>query len=111
MKTNILPDEEFLKLLECLKIAVHVGEGEYFLPSALSLEPSSNEFPFKMHSVPLVFSWGERILPHGFFFTVAVELLGRSNEKVDIRFELHTDIAECREEIQVNAALQYIVKY
>ena len=93
MKTNILQDEEFLKLLECLKIAVHVGEGEYFLPSALSLEPSSNDFTFKMHSIPLVFSWGERILPHGFFFTVAVELLCRSNEKVDIRFELCTDIA------------------
>ena len=103
MKTNILQDEEFLKLLECLKIAVHVGEGEYFLPSALSLEPSSNEFTFEMHSVPLVFSWGERILPHGFFFTVAVELLGRSNEKGDIRFELRTDIAQCREEIQMKA--------
>ena len=105
MKTNILQDEEFLKLLECLKIAVHVGEDEYFLPSALSLEPSSKKFRFKMHSVPLVFSWGKRILPHGFFFTVAVELLGRPNEKDDIRFELCTDIAQCREEIQMNAVL------
>ena len=103
MKTDILQDEEFLKLLESLKIAVHVGGGEYFLPSALSLEPSSNELTFEMHSVPLVFSWGERILPHGFFFTVAVELLGRSNEKGDIKFELRTDIAQCREQIQVNA--------
>ena len=103
MKTDILPDEEFLKLLECLKIAVHVGEGEYFLPSALSLEPSSNEFACEMHSVPLVFSWGERILPHGFFFTVAIELLGMSYEKGDIRFELRTDIAHCREEIQMKA--------
>ena len=103
MKTNILQDEEFLKLLECLKIAVHVGEGEYFLPSALSLEPSSNEFTFEMHSLPLVFNWGERILPHGFFFTIAVEILGMSNEKGDIRFELHTDIAQCREEIQMKA--------
>ena len=103
MKTNILQDEEFLKLLECLKIAVHVGEDEYFLPSALSLEPSSNELTFEMHSVPLVFSWGERILPHGFFFTVAVELLGRSKEKGDIKFELRTDIAQCREQIQVKA--------
>ena len=101
MKTDILPDEGFLKLLECLKIAVHVGGGEYFLPSALSLEPSSNEFTFKMYSVPLVFSWGERILPHGFFFTVAVELLGRSKEKGDMKFELRTDIAQCREEIQM----------
>ena len=58
---------------------------------------------YKMHSVPLVFSWGERILPHGFFFTVAVELLGRSKEKGDMRFELRTDIAQCREEIQMNA--------
>ena len=103
MKKDILPDEGFLKLLECLKIAVHVGEDEYFLPSALSLEPSSNEFTYEMHSVPLVFSWGERILPHGFFFTVAVELLGRSNEEVDMKFELRTDIAQCREEIQINA--------
>ena len=103
MKTDILQDKEFLKLLECLKIAVHVGGGEYFLPSALSLEPSSNEFTFEMHSVPLVFSWGERILPHGFFFTVAVELLGRSKKRGDIRFELRTDIVQCREEIQVNA--------
>ena len=103
MKTNILQDEEFLKLLECLKIAVHVGGGVYFLPSALSLEPSSNELTFEMHSIPLVFSWGERILPHGFFFTVAVELLGMSNEKGDIIFELCTDIAQCREEIQMKA--------
>ena len=102
MKTNILKDEDFLKLLECLKIAVHVGGDEYFLPSALSLEPRSNEFAFEMHSIPLVFSWGERILPHGFFFTVAVELLSRSKEKGG-RFELRTDIAQCREEIQVNA--------
>ena len=103
MKTDILQNEEFLKLLECLKIAVHVGEGEYFLPSALSLEPSSNELTFEMHSIPLVFSWGERILPHGFFFTVAVELLGRSNMKDDMKFELRTDIAQCREEIQMKA--------
>ena len=74
-----------------------------FLHSALSLEPSSNEFTFEMHSVPLVFSWSERILPHGFFFTVAVELLGRSNEKGDTIFELRTDLAQCREEIQMKA--------
>ena len=103
MKTDILQDEEFLKLLECLKIAVHVGGDEYFLPSALSLEPSSNESTFEMHSIPLVFSWDERILPHCFFFTVVVELLGRSKEKGDIRFELCADIAQCREEIQMNA--------
>ena len=103
MKTDILHNEDFLKLLECLKIAVYVRGGEYFLPSALSLEPRSNEFAFEMDSIPLVFSWGERILPHGFFFTVAVELLGRSKEKGDMKFELCTDIAQCREEIQMNA--------
>ena len=103
MKTEILQDEDFLKLLECLKIAVHIGGGEYFLPSALSLEPSSDEFTFEMHSVPLVFNWDEHILPHGFFFTVVVELLGRSKKRGDIRFELRTDIAQCREEIQMKA--------
>ena len=97
-----LHEDEFLKLLEYLQIAVHVGEGEYFLPSALSLEPTPKQSTFPMHSVPLVFSWGERILPHGFFFTFVVQLLGSPNEEGGHKFELQTDVEQWREEIQVN---------
>ena len=104
IKEHDLHDDEFLKLLECLKIAVHIGQDEYFLPSALSLEPSSNESVFKMHSIPLVFSWGERILPHGFFFTVAIELLNKPDGSGDYKFELCTEITQSRGEIQVREA-------
>ena len=92
---------EFLKLLECLKIAVLVEGEEYFLPSALSFE-ASQEYEFKVSFVPLAFSWSDRILPHGFFFTVAVEILGRSNETSSYSFKLRKDIAQCRQEIQVS---------
>ena len=95
-----LHDEEFLKLLECLKIAICIGEGEYFLLSTLSPYPTYKH-TFQMSCVPLVFSWGERILPQGFFFTVAVELLGKSNES-NFSFSLRDDIAQWREEVQIS---------
>ena len=97
-----LSDDDFLKLLECLKIAVHIGDDDYFLPSALSLEPPSNDPSFKSSCVPLAFTWGGRILPHGFFLTLVVELLQK--KRGDIRnFELQEDIAQCREVIQLSA--------
>ena len=48
--------DDFLKILECLKISVHVGDDDYFLPSALSLEPPVDDSPFPMSCVPLVYS-------------------------------------------------------
>ena len=101
VESNDLSLEEFVRILVCLKIAVSVGKKEYFLPSALSLEPIVEQCKLKMSSVPLVFSWGDRFLPHGFFFTVVVELLGREG---DYRFELRPDIAQWRGEIQVREA-------
>ena len=95
-------DDDFLKLLECRKIAVHIGDDDYFLPSALSLEPPSNDPSFKSSCVPLAFTWGGRILPHGFFLTLVVELLQKKHG--DIRyFKLQEDVAQCREVIQVSA--------
>ena len=100
IENDSLNDDEFLKLLECLKIAVRVGkQGEYFLPSALSFEPQSEGTAFKMFSIPLVFSWGERLLPHGFFFTVAIEMMGQYGE---YKFELCTTVDQWRREIQVS---------
>ena len=54
--TCSLCNDEFLKLLECLKIIVKLESEEFFLPSALSFQDLSCE-SFEMHSVPLVFSW------------------------------------------------------
>ena len=99
-----LSNENFLQMLQCLKIAVWVSKDEYFLPSALSLEPNVKQsIAFKMSSIPLVFTWHERFLPHCFFFTVIVELLTRKYNE-DYKFELRTDIDQWRGEIQVREA-------
>ena len=95
---SLLSEEEFLKLLESLRIAVNIGGEEYFLPSALSLEPPPKESFFESKSNTLSLSWGELILPHGLFPTVCVELFaGREGGYV---FELRRDIPQRREEIQ-----------
>ena len=99
---HILGNDEFLKLLECLKIIVKLEGEEFFLPSALSFqEPSSKVCEFQMSCIPLVFSWDEYILPHGFFFTVVVELLARSKKDSDFCFTLLEGVAQWREEIQM----------
>ena len=101
IQSHDLSNDEFLKLLQCLKIAVHVRNGEHFLPSALSLKPRPEDATFKMATVPLVFHWGERLLPNGFFFTIANEVLGSNGE---YKFELRADITQWRGEIQVSEA-------
>ena len=100
LEESLLSEEEFLKLLESLRIAVNIGGEEYFLPSALSLEPPPKRSSFKSKSIPLSLSWGELILPHGLFPTVCVELLaGREGGYV---FELRRDISQRRVEIQLS---------
>ena len=100
LEESLLSEEEFLRLLVSLRIAVNIGGEEYFLPSALSLEPTPKESSFESNSIPLSLSWGELILPHGLFPTVCVELLaGREGGYV---FELRRDIAQRREEIQLS---------
>ena len=97
-------DKDFLKILECLKISVHVGDDDYFLPSVLSLEPPVDDFPFPMNCVPLVYSWDEQILPHGFFLTFVVELLQRRESGDDLYFELRKRVIQCRDVIQVSVS-------
>ena len=103
-----LSDDDFLKLLECRKIAVHIGDDDYFLPSALSLEPPSNDPSFELSCVPLAFTWGGRILPHGFFLTLVVVLLRRQEGGNNLHFELRKDINQCRHEIQLIVAKRRI---
>ena len=97
-------DNDFLKILECLKISVHVGNDDYFLPSVLSLEPPVDDSPFLMSCVPLVYSWDERILPHGFFLTCIVELFRRQKGRNKIYFQLREGVVQCRDVIQVIVA-------
>ena len=54
-----LQNDEFLKLLESLKIAVHNEGEEYFLPSALSFEPPSENCELNQSPVSLAFCWDE----------------------------------------------------
>ena len=79
---SALENELFLKFLVCLRIAVHIGNDEYFLPSALSLDQPCEKLP-EYSCVPVGFLWKDSddndcFLPHGFFFTVAVDFLGTS---------------------------------
>ena len=100
-RSEELSNNDFLKLLECLKIAVPVENNNYFLPSALSLKPPVDDSPFPMSCVPLVFTWNKQFLPHGFFLTFVVELLQKSTE--NHYFEL-MDITQCRYVLQVMVA-------
>ena len=103
-KNEVLSNNDFLKLLECLKIAVPVGNDNYFLPSALSLQPPVDDTSFKLSCVPLVFIWGECFLPHGFFLTFVVELLCQQEDEDKLYFELRKGVTQCRCEIQVVVA-------
>ena len=106
---DALSVDEFLKLLEKLKIAVCIKENQYFLPSALSLEPSlvhkEEAGLFKNRTIPLGLLWNDLILPHGFFLTIAVEMLQKS---VDYTLELRTDISQWRGEIQMSEVTRNI---
>ena len=98
--SNVLNNEKFLELLECLKIIVSVGEDEYFLPSALSCDsPASLDQNFRKCCTPVGFSWGERTLPHGFFSTLIVELMSKSGTNYE--FTLSKSTNHCRDEIQI----------
>ena len=103
-----LSDDNFLKILEYLKIAVNVGDDEYFLPSALSLESTSCDFPFQTRSAPLIFTWDEQILPHGFFLTLVVMLLRQTESNDSLHFELRKYVIQCRHEIQLVVAKRRI---
>ena len=98
---ELLSDDDFLTLLECLKIAVHIGDDDYFLPSALSLKPPSNDPSFKSSCVPLVFTWDERVLPHGFFLTLVVELLQQKQCRENLHFDIPKNVDQCRDMIQL----------
>ena len=100
-------DDDFLKILESLKISVHVRDDDYFLPSALSLNPPVDDSSFPMSCVPLVYSWDEQILPHSFFPTFVVELL-RQQSRDNLYFELRIHVIQCRDVIQVVAARRNI---
>ena len=101
--STALSNDLFLKLLLCLRIADYVGNDEYFLPSALSLDqPCEKVSPEQQNKAdenkctPVGFTFNKRILPHGFFFTVAITFLSASSDFV---FELCPSKRQFRQEI------------
>ena len=64
----------FLQITQCLKVIVSVGDGRYFIPSALSVDKHQQIERLSQH-VPCAFDWKESILPPGFFCTLIVMLL------------------------------------
>ena len=96
--STAISNEVFLKLLLCLRVADYIGNQEYFLPSALSLDPSPSKQLDNSCVVPVGFTWSNcGSLPHGFFFSVAIELLGIAC--CDYIFQLSTNEYQCRQEI------------
>ena len=98
---SALENKLFLKFLVCLRIAVRIGNDEYFLPSALSLHQPCEKLP-QDRCVPVGFLWkdsddNDRFLPHGFFFSVAVEFLGTSIN--NFVFKLCDQYRQCRQRI------------
>ena len=71
INNEALSDDDFLKILECLKVIVHVEQNEYFIPSVLSVHDNEE---IEQSVYQYVFNWGERVLPPGFFFTLIVLL-------------------------------------
>ena len=93
-------DDDFLRLLECLKIAVHVGDDDYFFPCALSLEPFSHIL-YKSNCIPLVFTWDGQFLSPGFYYTLVVVLL-QQRGRDGIYFEMRKGISgQTRQEIML----------
>ena len=98
-----LSNDLFLKLLLCLRIADYIGNDEYFLPSALSLDQPEKESPKQLSKAaenectPVGFTFNNHILPHGFFFTVVIAFLGAASS--DFVFELCPGEHQFRQEI------------
>ena len=66
----------FLQITQCLKVIVSVGDGQYFIPSALSVDEHQQIDRQLSQHVPCAFDWKEcSILPPGFFCTLIVMLL------------------------------------
>ena len=71
INNKAISDDEFLKILECLKVIVHVEQNKYFIPSVLSVHVNEE---IEQPAYHYVFNWDERVLPPGFFFTLIVQL-------------------------------------
>ena len=102
--SSALSNDLFLKLLLRLRIAGYIGDDDYFLPSALSLDQPSPKQINKADEnkcTPVGFTFNKRILPHGFFFTVAIEILGDASS--NFVFKLCCSKRQFRQEIVFQA--------
>ena len=98
---------DFLRICQCLKVIVSNKNGEYFIPSALSVDTKQLDTVFA--NVPCVFNWKEYILPPGFFFTLIVMLLQLQDEELgENHFSLpfkHESFSQSRDRIVLDVEL------
>ena len=88
----------FLQITQCLKVIVSVGDGRYFIPSALSVDKHQQIDKLSQH-VPCAFNLKEcSILPPGFFCTLIVMLLSKTDSEGS-HFSLRENVCQSRDQI------------
>ena len=106
IRNNAISMNDFLRIAQCLKVIVCVGNDQFFIPSALSVDTEKRN-DTKFQHIPCVFNWKEYILPPGFFFTLIVMLLQQRGEHSEnhFSFPLRKDICQSRDRIVLNVEL------
>ena len=106
ISNNAISMDDFLCITQCLKVIVCVGNDQFFIPSALSVDTEKRN-DAKFQHIPCVFNWKEYILPPGFFFTLIVILLQQQDENSEnhFSFPLRKDICQSRDRIVLNVIL------
>ncbi len=107
-KRHNLDNDTFLKIIVCLRIAMRIGD-EYFLPSALAVSLPPSTTPIRMECTPLAYFWN-MYLPYGFFFTVIIYLMEKSQSfhfKLADRYTQHrSEIRMCEDSNKIPGVIQ-----
>ena len=87
-ESNLLTNDNFLKLIRHLRIVFNIDDNTLFIPSLLQVDPTQQSLD-DFHHEPLVFYWYDddyqevRILPQSFYHALIVELL-RKKESIKL---------------------------
>ena len=66
--------DKFFDLLEYLRISDQIDKDTYFIPCVLPLD-DPHPVKFVTECYPALLTWGENVLPQGFFPALIVQLL------------------------------------
>ena len=89
----------FFALLEYLRIADQIEKDTYFIPCVLPLD-DPNPVKFITECSPALLTWGENVLPQGFFPALIVQLLRR---KSAARFRPSSGEKQLRRAVYLNS--------